>query len=84
MQHGMINGDHMMMGRGGMFFGPLMMIGFIALIVFAVVMLIRWLSGSGSRHYVPDDPSLRILKERFAVGDTNATEYEDRKRQLQA
>lgn len=84
MQNGMMNGDHMMMGWGGMFFGPLMMIGFIALIVFAVVMLIRWLSGSGSRHYGPDDTSLNILKERFAAGDIDAREYENRKRQLQA
>lgn len=72
------------MGWGGMFFGPLMMIGIFILIVFAVVMLIRWLSGSGSGHYGTNDSSLSILKERFAAGDIDATEYEDRKRQLQA
>ncbi len=73
----------MMMGWGGMFFGPLMMIAFIALIIFAIVMLIKWLTASGSWNFGVDDASLSILKERFATGDIDATEYDDRKRQLQ-
>jgi putative membrane protein len=84
MQNGMMNGDHMMMGWGGVFFGPLMMIGFIALIVFAVVVLFRVLSGSDLCLSGSEDSSRSNLKMQFAAGNIDALEHEDRKRQMQA
>jgi len=84
MQNGMMNGDYMMMAWGGVFFGPLMMIGFMALIVFAAVVLFRVLSGNGLRLSGSEDSSRGNLKMQFAAGDIDASEYEDRKRQMQA
>lgn len=66
-----------------MFFGPLMMIVFIAIIVAAVVLLVRWVSSHrpGDRSTSERD-ALDILKERFARGDIDKEEYEERKRVL--
>ena len=74
----------MMMGWGGVFFGTLMMIGFIALIVFAAVVLFRVLSGCDLRHSDSDDSSLGNLKMQFAAGDIDPSEYEDRRHQMRA
>nr|NIS39290.1 hypothetical protein [Desulfuromonadales bacterium] len=51
------------MGMGGWFLGPLVMIAVIALIVVAVVLVLRW-SGIDSGPGEPRDRSLDILKER--------------------
>ena len=66
-----------------MFFGPLMMIVFIAVTVGVVVLLVRWL---GDRR--PDtrasaeSNAVDILKERFARGEIEKEEYEERRRIL--
>ena len=68
----------------GWFMGPIMMVLFLAILVTAVVVLVRWLDGSRSRH--PVDGSTRlapepfdILKERFARGEIDKAEYEERR-----
>ena len=82
--------DHPHMWEGawgwwGMIFGPLMMIAFVAAIVVVVVLLVRWLSG-GSTGTVAPPPTgktaLDILKERFARGEIDKEEFEERKRLL--
>ncbi len=42
MGNGMMNGNNVMIGWGGMYLGPWMMIGVFALIVFSIVMIVRW------------------------------------------
>jgi len=82
---------HMWGGGYGMIFGPLMMILVIAAIVALVVLLVRWLGGTGhgtghgtgvmpppSNEKTPQD----ILAERFARGEIDAGEYQERKRLL--
>lgn len=79
-----------MMWDGGifhMFFGFLMMLLFLAAIVAAVVLVVRWLGGSG--HHLSHDgarpggrSALDILKERLARGEIDVAEYEERKRAL--
>jgi putative membrane protein len=75
----------MMWGPFGMMLGPLFMI----LIVAAVILLIRWLvpgaghmghmgSHSGSQTHT----ALNILKERFARGEIDKAEFEERRRVL--
>ena len=78
---------HPMWGGGGhgWFFGPLMMIAFLAVVVVVIVMLVRWLGGPGHTA-APHAPSRRhpldILKERFARGEIDKEEFEDRRRVL--
>jgi putative membrane protein len=73
------------MGGGWwMLFGPFTMILFVALIVVVVVLLIRWLGGAsqGWDRQPPGKSALDILKERFARGEIDKQEYEDKRRVL--
>lgn len=72
-------GPHDMMG--GWFGGVLMMLLMIALIVGAVVLTLRLLGhGPAGR---PSGRALDVLNERFARGEIDRAEYEDRRRALQ-
>ena len=80
-------GPHMMWGGWyGMFFGPLMMIAFIAAVVILVVLAVRWLGGSGHGATPHTPPPVKtpidILKERFARGEIDKDEFEERRRLL--
>lgn len=76
------HGRHMWDG-GWMFFGPLMMIAFVAVIVVVVVLLLRGLGGHRPRNPMSSDSNaLDILKERFARGEIDKEEYEERRRIL--
>ena len=80
-----VNGDHPHMwggwGWGGMVLGPAMMILFVAGAVAVAILVVRWLSpgigrASGAR------TAIDILDERFARGEMDRAEYEERKRVL--
>ena len=81
-------GPHMMWGGWfHMFFGFLMMLLFLGIIVVLVVLGVRWLSGSEHspfRHSARqgDRAALDILKERLARGEIDVAEYEERRRAL--
>src|SRR6266540_215013 len=83
-------GPHMMWWGGGwyaMIFGPLFMILVLAVLIAAVVLLVRWLGGpwQGTMppyHTPPDRTPLDILKERFARGEIDKDEFEERRRVL--
>jgi putative membrane protein len=66
----------------GMILGPLMMIAFIAAIVVVVVLLVRWIGGSGAQNERRTRQPLDILDERFARGEIDSAEYEERSRIL--
>ena len=77
------HGPHMWGGGWWMFLGPLMMIVFIAAIVAAVVVMVRWLGGSHSATPPPlGKTPLDILKERYARGEIDKEEFEERRRVL--
>lgn len=63
-----------------------MMIVFIAVAVVVVVLLVRWLGGGmhGHSHNTQPvgKPPLDILKERFAKGEIDKEEFEERRRVL--
>ena len=65
-----------------------MMIIFVAVIVILVVLVVRWLGGSGSGlsahpHTLPPGKTpVDILKERFARGEIDKEEFEERRRAL--
>ncbi|MEH6952933.1 SHOCT domain-containing protein (plasmid) [Nitrobacter sp. NHB1] len=70
-----------------MIFGPLFMILFLAVLVALAVVLARWLGGAWPGTYPPHQLSstptpLDILKERFARGEIDKAEFEDRRRVL--
>ena len=64
-------------GWGHMIFGSLMMVLFWGGIIVAVVLLFRWLGGGST-----GKTALDILKERFARGEIDKEEFEERKRLL--
>ena len=77
--------DHPHMGPwgwGGMILGPIMMIVFIALIVGAVVLVVRWTGLGGSVLTGGANKARNILDERFARGEIDKDDYEERKRVL--
>ena len=72
-------------GWHGWFFGPIMMIVFIAVVVVVIMLLARWLGGPGhgGAHYNPPGKMpMDILKERFARGEIDKEEFEERRRTL--
>ena len=80
-------GPHMMWNGGwhGWFFGPIMMIVFIAIVAVVILFLVRWLGAPGhgaALHHPPGKTPLDILKERFARGEIDKDEFEERRRLL--
>lgn len=83
-------GPHMMWWGGGwyaMILGPLFMILVLAVLIAAVVLLVRWLGGPWqgtmpTHHAPPGRTPLDILKERFARGEIDKNEFEERRRVL--
>lgn len=56
------------------------------LIILAITILVRWLISGAAHRGHPDarDRSLDILKERYARGEIDKKEFEDKKRDLLA
>lgn len=74
-------------GGYGMFFGPLFMILTLVVVIAAVALLVQWLGGSWQGSQPPRHPPsgrapLDVLKERFAKGEIDKTEFEERRRVL--
>ncbi len=79
-------GDHMWGSGWGWFFGPLMMIFWLVLLVGAVVLVLRWLGISGThgpRSGKPGPDAMDLLRERFAKGEIDKTEFEERRALLE-
>ncbi len=79
-------GPHMWNGGWhGWFFGPIMMLVFLAVVVVVVVLLVRWFGRPGHGAGLDSHPGktpLDILKERFAKGEIDKEEFEERRRVL--
>lgn len=84
-EHGRAFDHPQMWGGGGgfgMFFGLIVMILVIAVIVGVIVLLVRWLGGSSAHRGRTEKTALRILEERYARGEIDAQEFEERRRIL--
>jgi len=82
-------GPHMMDWPGGygmMIFGPLFMILVLALVIAVTVLLVRWLGGPWHSvqppYQMPPRTPLDILRERYARGEIDKEEFEERRRVL--
>jgi putative membrane protein len=76
-------GPHMMWWGGGwygMIFGPLFMILVLAVLIATVMLLVRWVGGPWQQTAPPSRTPLDILKERFARGEIDKNEFEERRR----
>lgn len=70
-----------------MIFGPFFMILILVLTIAGAVLLVRWLSGPWQGTQPPGQlrsgsAPLDILKERYARGEIDKEEFEDRRRVL--
>jgi len=74
-----------MMPWYGMVFGPIMMLIWLVIIIVVVAAVIRWLQG-GTVGALPllgtRKRALEILEERFAKGEIDKDEFQEKKRLL--
>jgi putative membrane protein len=76
---------HMGWGWGHAIFGTLTMLAFWGGLVVLVVFLVRWLGGGTFPRQEPPPPRrtpLEVLQERFAKGEIDKPEYEEKRRLL--
>ena len=76
-----------MMGWGyGMgWVGMILMVAFWIAIIVGIIFLIRWLvisTGTGGRAARSEESALEILKRRYARGEINKEEFEEKKKDL--
>ena len=78
-------GSGMMYGGGGIF-GWLMMVLVVVLIVAVVIGVMRWIFPGGHRpppsSRAPQKSALEILEERFARGEIDKDEFEEKRKTL--
>ena len=77
---GGVYGHHMWEG-GGMFMGFGMMAIFLVAVVVIIIFLVKGLSGN-SQSAPPSSSALDILNERYAKGEIDTAEYEERKQKI--
>lgn len=77
-------GPHMW-GGSGWFFGPFAMVAALVLVVLLTAFVVRSLGGygNGNRGRV-EKTALDVLRERYARGEIDKDEFEDRRRTLSA
>ncbi len=77
-------GDWSGWGWGGMGFGVIGMSLFWILLVVAIIALVRgmWASGASSAERRQEKSALDILKERYARGEIEREEFEQKRRDL--
>ena len=75
-------GPGMMGGFGWGWFMPIFMIIFWGLVIWAVVALVRGLSQSRGSDSSTADSALEVLKRRYARGEINKEEYNEKKKDL--
>ncbi len=65
------------------FFGPILMILWWAFVIYAIVVFLRWLADSGRGHHKHrGNNALNLLKERYAKGEIEKKEFEEKKADL--
>jgi len=73
-------------GWGGMLMGPIMLIIIIAVVAFVIMGVARMAGCTGGRcgHRHGSSSALAVLEERFAKGEIDKAEFEERKSALKS
>jgi putative membrane protein len=74
-------GPGLMYGYVGGWLMMIVMVAFWGLIIWGIIVLVRYLSRNG-QNYSQDNSSLDILKRRYAQGEINKDEYEEKRKAL--
>lgn len=69
-------------GGWGMGLGMIGMVLLGVLIIVGIVMLVRWTSGSRPHSHPHSKSALDVLKERYARGEIDKQEFEEKKHDL--
>ncbi|HUU50402.1 MAG TPA: SHOCT domain-containing protein [Nitrospinota bacterium] len=80
-----IGPDMMHWGFGMMrWFGPLFMIVFLVLTIVVIIFLVRWITLTRKPELFSkeEESALDILKKRYAKGEINKQEFEEKKKDL--
>ena len=77
--------DGGMMGYGGwgMGFGWVFMLLFWAIVIIGIVAAVRWFAASPRHHEPPRKTALDILHERYARGEIEREEYQQKRQDLE-
>jgi len=73
-----------MMGWGNSPMGSFGVFAFWGILILIVVMLMRGIFGGRSSNLQKEVPALEILKQRYAKGEIDREEFEERKKVLSA
>lgn len=77
------HGPGMMGGYGGGWLGSIIMVAFWVAVIVGIVLLIRWLVVSTKSGVSgAEDSALEILKKRYARGEIDKKEFEQKKKDL--
>ena len=66
----------------GMGFGMISMVLFWVLVILGIVVLVRWVGGSSASGTPPSKTALDLLNERYARGEIDKQDFEERKRDI--
>ena len=69
-------------GGWGMGFGMIGMLLLCVLFIVAIVVLVRWTSGSGPHSPAHAKSALDVLEERYARAEIDKREFEEKKRDM--